>query len=554
MLVGGRGKAGAIAEVEIVDTQTMQSTPAAPLHAPRAEHLTVMLPFGRVLVIGGMESNEVPSAELYDPATGEWTVSGSLAQARRGGMSAVALADGGVLVTGGATPAIGAPLALAELWEATSGAWRQAKPMITARTGHASMLLDDGRVMVAGGAIGAFSEIYDAHSDSWVIGPRQPPRQAEAVNVFAPGAEPSLILSRLTVWNERFETEAKPAVPGLRMWRKAAALTALPDGRFLSAGGYTGSSVTRFAEIYDPATGMSAETGQLNVARQDSRAFALPDGDVLLVGGKGAWSDSGQTADGSLPAELWDAKSGQWRLLPDLRLRSQQAAAAALLDDGHLLYPAIERGNGSAGEPATTVLMLWHRGSGEISEQGTLQRPPGDFRLLALGGGRVLLVGGSERADRNASRPAAELWDVARRSSVPITQPDGLLPRQEQSPRAPLVARLRDGRALVASGAHSAIYDPRLDRWSAQSAALPAHYKWLTLPDGRLAFIDKRLGLMPDITVLDPLDGRKLTLRTTKRQCVPDAATSASGDLMLLLTDDCVGDTPGSIELRRLGG
>jgi hypothetical protein len=116
-----------------------------------------------------------------------------------------------------------------------------------------------------------------------------------------------------------------------------------------------------------------------------------------------------------------------------------------------------------------------------------------------------------------------------------------------------LLAKLRDGRAFVASGAQAAIYDSKLDRWSTYGAPLPAYSTWLALPDGRLLFIHKRMGLMADITLLDPLDGRKLALPTIKRQCIADAVSNARADL-LLFTDDCVGYEPGSIERRRLGG
>ena len=52
--------------------------------APHAHyHTATLLPNGKVLVAGGTNSGAVlSSAELYDPATGTWTATGSLGTAR----------------------------------------------------------------------------------------------------------------------------------------------------------------------------------------------------------------------------------------------------------------------------------------------------------------------------------------------------------------------------------------------------------------------------------------------------------------------------------------
>ena len=61
-----------------------------------------MLADGKVLVAGGINltDGDLASAELYDPASGTWTVTGSLANARYGHTGTL-LADGKVLVAGG---------------------------------------------------------------------------------------------------------------------------------------------------------------------------------------------------------------------------------------------------------------------------------------------------------------------------------------------------------------------------------------------------------------------------------------------------------------------
>ena len=66
-------------------------------------HTATMLPNGKVLVVGGYNSsgNTIGSAELYDPGTGTWSATGSLA-AVRAFHTATLLASGKVLVAGGA--------------------------------------------------------------------------------------------------------------------------------------------------------------------------------------------------------------------------------------------------------------------------------------------------------------------------------------------------------------------------------------------------------------------------------------------------------------------
>ena len=105
---------------------------------------------GKVLVAGGRDSDmvELASAELYDPATGTWSATGSLNTARYD-HTATLLPNGMVLVAGGNPDELDS----AELYDPATGTWSVTGSLNDGRADHVETLLPNGMVLVAGGTI-----------------------------------------------------------------------------------------------------------------------------------------------------------------------------------------------------------------------------------------------------------------------------------------------------------------------------------------------------------------------------------------------------------------
>lgn len=157
----------AMVSAELYDPSTGTWTVTGNLTIERGEHSATVLPDGRVLVAGAWNGQRMSaSAELYDPNSGTWTATGAMGMPRAA-QSATLLPDGKVLVAGGGD--VGQTLASSELFDPHSGTWTAAPSMVTSRSAQAAVLLLDGRVLIAGG------EHRDPHS--WL----------DSAELYAPG-------------------------------------------------------------------------------------------------------------------------------------------------------------------------------------------------------------------------------------------------------------------------------------------------------------------------------------------------------------------------------
>lgn len=280
-----------------------------------------------------------------------WVVTGSLNIARSH-HTATLLQNGKVLVAGGRGTGV---LDSAELYDHATGTWTVTGHMAMPRIGHTATLLSDGRVLVAGG------DTSDA-----------PPNfgRTDTAEIYDPATGTWSPTGRMTM---------------MRCWFDA---TRLQNGKVLIAGGYEFDNLNG-AELYDPETGTWSATGSLNVPRYGHTMTLLHDGKVLVARGSG----DGDLMSTLSSAELYDATSGTWSVVGDSG-RGSVSHTATLLPSGSVLVT----GGNPGGIGSDVVLAgseLFDPSTQAWSRAADLLAPRYDHTATVLPTGEVLTTGGS---------------------------------------------------------------------------------------------------------------------------------------------------------------
>jgi len=154
LVTGGDDASGnPVATAELFDPTTGMFTPSGSMSVARAAHTATLLTSGEVLVTGGRSSGVanttvIASAELFDPATGAFVLTGSM-ESPRELHTAAKRTDGKVLVTGGLSGT--GDLSTAELFDPANGIFTPAGNMEIERFLHTATLLANGAILVTGG-------------------------------------------------------------------------------------------------------------------------------------------------------------------------------------------------------------------------------------------------------------------------------------------------------------------------------------------------------------------------------------------------------------------
>jgi len=256
LLTGGNGIGGVLAAAELYDpgTDTFAATTGSMLIA-RFLHTATLLNDGTVLVTGGLDpagstsGTAVASAEIYDPATGSFTLLAASMSTGRSFHAATLLGNGKVLITGGSGNGT------AELYDPVTRTFTLAGNMTVARAGHSATLLKDGKVLLTGGAAS-----FGGTSST-------------SAEIYDPGAGSFTATNSMT---------GARSVHTATLLNNGQVLIAGGSG-FFYAGGQSGSLSS--AELFDPTTGSFTATADMTAIRESHTAILLANGQVLVVGG-----------------------------------------------------------------------------------------------------------------------------------------------------------------------------------------------------------------------------------------------------------------------------
>lgn len=312
------------------------------------------------------------------------------------------------------------------------------------RAAHASIVLDDGRVVLLGGCV----------RDGCEVGPT-----SAVVNIFDP--------------------EDKTISPAGRLLAPKVVSEAakLPDGQIFVAGGWDDGEASASAEIFDPHTGRSQSADSMTTTRGDIGMIALGDGRILVAGG----FDGRKQLSG---AEIFDPETGQFTAVGRLN-EPRSGMEMVLLNDGRVLLIGGYGGNAGERRPLASS-EIFDPATGRFALTGPLVEARFKHAALRLPDGRVLVIGGSDERDRSAGKKRTlEIYDPARGEFA--------LAGALHSPRYKLsdsVALLADGRVLIGgSGRYPEVYDPATQTSTELAVDLGRSWNFMNatrLADGRV--------------------------------------------------------------------
>jgi D-alanyl-D-alanine carboxypeptidase len=463
LLIGGVASLLNVAGTVFYDVNANQIVPVGQPKVPRYDHTSTQLKSGEILIVGGatkIEQNPntgpplTAVSELFEPASMSFKPIGSLAIARYF-HSAVLLPDGKVLIVGGASQK-GVPVQTAELYDPASGTFTAAGTMNTRRIGSSATLTSGpnapAQVLVYGGTVFAgnseeSTEIWSEASKSFAEGPNSLTQQTDFPTPVesSPGegqfelvggggdTGPSSTTNQVLDIPSTFQNG-----PSLNYPRVGNTLTALPEGAgVLTTGGaknYTAELKhgNQWTVLSGQATCPGAP-GCMVEDRKQHTATLLPSGTVFIAGG----SNESNAALGS--TEIYDPATKEFTPGPVIAPQARQTAIFISTSEVSLLAGPSPAAFGQKVTLVATVTVATGAASGKVtffdgnSNLGTVPVAGGSASLetSALAVGSHSLTGRYTEDPVNlpaASTPAVEVigTDSTTTSLTSSANPSGI--------------------------------------------------------------------------------------------------------------------------------
>jgi hypothetical protein len=311
----------------------LQDLPLIPIH----NHL---LPNGNIAMWGRNGGNQ---GYLWDPVTQAIT-----------GLPVVDydlfctghawLADGRLFVAGGhIVDNVGLPNG--SLYDSATNSWSKAPSMNAGRWYPTVTTLANGDALVVSGqvdysvGVNTLPQVYQAATNSWRnLTGAQVNQPLYPMMFLAPnGKVIDVAPTDFTRWLDTSGTGAWSPVGqrkyGFRDYGSAAMYA---DGKILLVGG--GDPPTNTAEVIDlnASTPAWRAVSSMRVARRQLNTTLLPDGTVLVTGGRSD-SESHTPATPVLSSELWNPATETWTTLASASVPRMYHSSALLLPDGRVL-------------------------------------------------------------------------------------------------------------------------------------------------------------------------------------------------------------------------
>jgi Bacterial Ig-like domain (group 3)/Galactose oxidase, central domain len=365
----------------------------------------------------------------------------------------------GVLAVGGEDFALG-PTALASA-QIVEPNVEDVPPMTAQRASHTATLMQDGKLLVAGGTTQA----------------------------FAPG------LASAELFDPSMSTFSP--VGAMTTARQGHTATLLTNGKVLITGGQPQIGVASLAtaELYDPATSSFTATGLMTIGRVQHTATRLQNGDVLICGGNDGVAGQNQTT-----AEIYSVANGAFNPTTGPPITARSRHTSTLLKNGDVLIAGgIASNNGAAYASAEGFSPA--TGSFFPLLSGALNQARLDHTATLLNDGSVLLTGGGQQSQVTTDLATAERYDPEHQIFNPVsgTAPcPGAAGCMTSGRRNHTATLLPNGQVFLAGGLSgdgnqsfgtSEIFDPASQTFTSGPAISPRafHTATLILPASRSA-------------------------------------------------------------------